>query len=156
MFATESGQSFDRVGDLGRVWSDAQSLRFVAQHQEVPGKILERLRFALRASGQFGNQLTHAKLATEAEKARIALKFHLGNVAIVNLAHRAIAQLPEVGLVPVPGKGNTNENRDEDHQDLVVLAHYGDHGCLAGWSGEFTSHRKNAKELCRPGSKRMR
>jgi hypothetical protein len=52
----------------------------------------------------------------------------LRNGAIVNFPDGGIAQLREVGLVPVPGEGNTDEDRDEDHQDLVVLAHYGDHG----------------------------
>jgi hypothetical protein len=129
VFATESRQSFDRVCDLGCVRSDAQLPRFVAQHHQVPGKILERLRFVLRAGGKFCNQVTHAELATEAEKARIALKFDLRNFAIVNLADGAAAHLPEIGVgVPVPGKGDTDEGRDEDHQDLVVFAHYGDHG----------------------------
>ena len=82
----------------------------------------------MRAGGQGLDEVAHPELAAEPEESRVPLEFDLRNVAIVDLPDGAVAHLREVGLVPVPGEGNTDEGRDEDHQDLVVLAHYGDHG----------------------------
>ena len=57
-------------------------------------KFLERLR-SLSRQRSVGNQLTHAQLATEAEKARIALKLASETL---RSSDRAVAQLPEVVL----------------------------------------------------------
>jgi hypothetical protein len=40
--------------------------------------------------------------------------------------------LGEIGAIPVPGERDTDQGRDDDHQDLVVLAHYIDHELEAG------------------------
>jgi hypothetical protein len=83
---------------------------------------------SLRTGGQFCDQVAHPELTPESEETHVSLKLDLGNVAIVDFPDRCITDLCEVGLVPVPGEGNTDEGRDEDHQDLVVFAHYGNHG----------------------------
>ncbi len=132
ILALKSRQRFDRRGDLGRGRIDPELLGFVTQDDQIPGKIFECLGFILGAGSQLGHQIAQAQLAGESQEAGVPLHFHLRNSAVVDFADRAVAHLREVGLVPIPGEGNTDEDRDDDHQDLMVLAHYGNHGLRAG------------------------
>jgi hypothetical protein len=74
---------------------------------------------------------------------------------IVELTDGAVADAAEVGPIIKPGERNTDKGRDDDHQDLVMFAHYGDHGCDGGLkrSGIYNSSGKwKAAKLLNPFS----
>ena len=112
------------------------------------GEHMRLFRMIAIAAPQFRDQLAHPKLAAEPQEARVALELHLGNVAVVNLPDRAVAQLSNIGLVPVPGKRNTDEDRDDDHQALMVLADYSNHGLDRVGVANLGPHSDGANGFC--------
>jgi len=49
-----------------------------------------------------------------------------------------MAHLGEIGAIPVPGKRDADQGSDDNHQNLMMFAHYGDHGrWRREWAGIY-------------------
>src|SRR3954468_18564414 len=108
----------------------------MVENETIESEVEVRLRVTHRAHHQVLDQLRKPKRLREREQPGVALEFHHRDRPIINFPKIRLTLGREVRLVEIENKRN-GQDRDNDHEPLMVLAHYCDHrsGKSSVWAG---------------------